>query len=92
MCLSCGCNKPTEDHGDKRNITTKSLEDAAKAGDVKSTAEVVQNIQSGFQSSGGRDTQNEMAGAAAGSRGKQQTTGSNEQSFEKRQGGASAPQ
>ena len=49
MCLSCGCNEPDNDHGDKRNITMSSLEAAAKAGEVRSTAEVVKNIQSGFE-------------------------------------------
>lgn len=52
MCLSCGCNEPDEGHGDERNITTSSLEAAAKAGEVNSTAEVVKNIQSGFEMGG----------------------------------------
>ncbi len=62
MCLSCGCNAPDDDHGDKRNITTKSLEEAAKAGEVDSTAKVVENIQSGFEAGG----QQETAGAGMG--------------------------
>ncbi|MEO8456668.1 MAG: hypothetical protein ABI559_02535 [Chloroflexota bacterium] len=52
MCLSCGCDAPEDDHGDKRNITTKSLEEAAQAGDVGSTQEVVKNIQKGFETAG----------------------------------------
>jgi hypothetical protein len=68
MCLSCGCNEPDDDHGDERNITTKSLEAAAKAGEVGSTAEVVKNIQNGFQTAGG-DTPKEMAGAATANKG-----------------------
>jgi hypothetical protein len=80
MCLSCGCNEPNDDHGDKRNITMKSLEDAAKAGEVGSTSEVVNNIQSGFESGGG--AQKQMAGA--GTRGQ---TGGNQQSVEGRQSG-----
>lgn len=88
MCLSCGCNEPDEDHGDKRNITTKSLEDATQAGEVGSTTEVVQNIQNGFDSAGGGDNRNEMAGAATGSKNKQ-STGNNEQSFKERQSGYS---
>jgi hypothetical protein len=59
MCLSCGCNEPDDDHGDKRNITMQSLEDAAKAGEVDSTAEVVRNIQEGFDAFG----QGQPAGA-----------------------------
>jgi len=56
MCLSCGCNAPDDDHGDKRNITTASLEAAAKAGEVSSTAQVVENIQNGFEAGGKKQT------------------------------------
>lgn len=52
MCLSCGCDSPEDDHGDSRNITMKSLEAAARAGEVGSTAEVVKNIQRGFDAAG----------------------------------------
>lgn len=52
MCLSCGCDSADDDHGDNRNITTKSLEAAAKAGKVGSAGEVVKNIQKGFDAAG----------------------------------------
>ena len=31
MCLSCGCGKPDDDHGDSRNITMSDLKRAAEA-------------------------------------------------------------
>lgn len=31
MCYNCGCQLPEDDHGDPRNITNKTFEDAAKA-------------------------------------------------------------
>lgn len=44
MCVSCGCGEIDNDHGDPRNITMKTLRDAAQAAgqDVK---KVGQNIQ-----------------------------------------------
>jgi hypothetical protein len=85
MCLSCGCNAPDDDHGDKRNITTKSLQDAAQAGGVNSAQEVVKNIQQGFETAGsGSSKTAAMAGSGSGNK---QSTGGNEQSFEKRQSG-----
>ncbi len=59
MCLSCGCDSPNDDHGDSKNITMQSLEAAAAAGDVESTAAVVKNIQTGFESA----TKGQTAGA-----------------------------
>ncbi len=31
MCLTCGCGRPNDDHGDKDNITLDALQDAADA-------------------------------------------------------------
>jgi hypothetical protein len=31
MCLTCGCGKPNDDHGDSRNITMEGLNQAAAA-------------------------------------------------------------
>jgi len=31
MCYNCGCGEKEKDHGDPRNITEKTFEDAAKA-------------------------------------------------------------
>ncbi len=44
MCVSCGCGKYEEDHGDDRNITMKDLNAAASAGGV-SFEDVFRNIQ-----------------------------------------------
>ena len=44
MCVSCGCGQMNEDHGDKRSITMKGLEQAAKAAG-SSVQEVAKNIQ-----------------------------------------------
>lgn len=43
MCLSCGCKKPNDDHGDNRNITMKDLEQAAQAAGT-SRDQAAQNI------------------------------------------------
>ncbi len=31
MCYNCGCGETKKDHGDSRNITEKTFEEAAKA-------------------------------------------------------------
>lgn len=31
MCYNCGCGLPDEDHGDPRNLTNRSFEQAAEA-------------------------------------------------------------
>lgn len=48
MCLSCGCGKPYEDHGNPANITYEDLERAAEAGGV-SVDEAAKNIQEGIR-------------------------------------------
>lgn len=35
MCYNCGCGMPDEDHGDPKNITTKTFEEAAKVTNMK---------------------------------------------------------
>ena len=45
MCVSCGCGKLNDDHGDSRNITMKQLEGAADAAHT-SVGEVCDNITS----------------------------------------------
>jgi hypothetical protein len=47
MCLSCGCGKPNERHGNDANIIREDLEQAAKSADI-STEQVVENISSGM--------------------------------------------
>jgi hypothetical protein len=55
MCVSCGCGEYENDHGDKRNITMKSLEEAAAAGGT-SVEKVAQNIQEAAQQTSQRRT------------------------------------
>lgn len=43
MCLTCGCHRPDDDHGDPRHITMARLQAAASAAD-ETTAEAVANI------------------------------------------------
>ncbi len=31
MCVSCGCGKPNDNHGDSRNITMDQIQQAASA-------------------------------------------------------------
>ena len=47
MCLTCGCGRPHETHGNPDNITYEDLEKAAKAGEV-SVADAAKNIQDGL--------------------------------------------
>jgi hypothetical protein len=60
MCLSCGCGKPDDNHGDVRNITQKdinqrniSLRDLDAAAEAAGTTreKVIENINNGTQSS-----------------------------------------
>ena len=44
MCVSCGCNRPNDQHGDSRHITMQQIEEAARASS-KTPQEVAQNIQ-----------------------------------------------
>jgi hypothetical protein len=44
MCVSCGCGKPNDQHGDSRHITMQQIEEAARAID-KPPKEVASNIQ-----------------------------------------------
>ncbi len=43
MCLSCGCGKPDDDHGDARNITLQDVDEAAQAAGT-TRARVFENI------------------------------------------------
>ena len=43
MCLSCGCGKPNDNHGDARNITLQDIDAAAQA--ISTTrAKVLENM------------------------------------------------
>ena len=57
MCLSCGCGKPNDDHGDARNITLNALNQAAEAAGT-TRDRVLQNITSGMQSGSPTSEQN----------------------------------
>jgi hypothetical protein len=48
MCLSCGCGKAHDDHGDERHITLERLEEAADAAGIP-PVEAAQNIQAGVE-------------------------------------------
>ena len=34
MCMTCGCGKPNDQHGDKANITYDQLQSAAEAANI----------------------------------------------------------
>lgn len=57
MCISCGCGKPNDDHGDARNITMQDVDQAAEAAGT-TRAKVLQNIMQGSQQT---STSNEQA-------------------------------
>ncbi len=48
MCMSCGCGKPSDNHGDSRNITQQDLNAAAEAAGI-GPAQAVQNIMNTYQ-------------------------------------------
>ena len=43
MCMSCGCGRPDESHGNEDHITRESLQRAADAGAI-SLQEAAENI------------------------------------------------
>ena len=43
MCMSCGCGRPNDDHGDARHITQEDLDQAAQAANI-SREQAAQNI------------------------------------------------
>ncbi len=43
MCMSCGCGRPNDDHGDARHITLDELDQAAQAANI-SREQAAQNI------------------------------------------------
>ena len=44
MCASCGCADLSNDHGDPKNITIETLQQAAEAGGV-TLKEVAENLR-----------------------------------------------
>lgn len=45
MCLTCGCGKPHDDHGNRDNITYEDLRKAADASEI-SVDEAANNLSS----------------------------------------------
>jgi hypothetical protein len=58
MCVSCGCKKLEDDHGDKRNITMKTLQDSAQAAGIP-LKDVVKNIDEAAASGAAQGRQNQ---------------------------------
>jgi hypothetical protein len=48
MCVSCGCGKPNDNHGDDRHITQDDLNRAAQAAGI-SPSQAAQNIMNACQ-------------------------------------------
>lgn len=44
MCMTCGCGKPHDRHGDERNIVMEDLERAAEASNI-TMEKAIENIQ-----------------------------------------------
>lgn len=63
MCLSCGCKKPNDDHGDNRNITMKDIDQAAQAAGT-TRDQVAQNIEKTVTQAQGQQGQQGNAGQA----------------------------
>ena len=51
MCMSCGCGKPNEKHGDDRHITQTQLEQAAQAANI-TPMQAAQNMMNACQQMG----------------------------------------
>ena len=61
MCISCGCGKPDDDHGDPRNITMQDLDQAARAAGT-TRDRVLQNIMQGSQPGSTSNGQGQQSG------------------------------
>ncbi|MFN8472598.1 MAG: hypothetical protein U0822_10440 [Anaerolineae bacterium] len=51
MCMTCGCNKPNERHGNPDNITMEDIQKAAKAAKI-SPDQAVRNIDTTMRTAG----------------------------------------
>jgi len=58
MCVSCGCGKLNDNHGDSRNITQTDINNAAQAAGI-TPQEAIQNLMDSCQNmtSGGTGSQ-----------------------------------
>ncbi len=88
MCVSCGCQKYNDDHGDRRHITIDTLNSTASAAKIP-VSQVFQNIAEAARGAAGQGQERAMAGAAAGRGGQQQQTGTaqQQQSYPGQRGG-----
>jgi hypothetical protein len=65
MCVSCGCGRPNDDHGDSRNITLNDLDQAAIAAGT-TRDKVLQNMMGGTgNTSSTSDQQVDQSGASS---------------------------
>lgn len=65
MCVSCGCGRPNDDHGDSRNITLNDLDQAAKAAGT-TRDKVLRNMMGGSNdASNTNDPQVDKVGASS---------------------------
>lgn len=65
MCMSCGCGRPNDDHGDSRNITLNDIDQAAIAAGT-TRDKVLQNIMGGASNPGNTSNQQvDTAGASS---------------------------
>ena len=64
MCVSCGCGRPNDDHGDSRNITLNDLDQAAIAAGT-TRDKVLQNIMGGSDKTGNQQVDNAGASSIA---------------------------
>jgi len=54
MCMTCGCGRPNDDHGDSANITYDELQAAARAADIdaESAADNLHDLAKQIRDSG----------------------------------------
>jgi hypothetical protein len=71
MCLTCGCGKPNDNHGDSRNITMDDLNQAAEAAGT-TRDRVIQNF---MQATGYRQETNQGSSASSSPANNQQQAG-----------------
>ena len=62
MCVSCGCGRPNDDHGDTRNITLNDIDQAAIAAGT-TRDKVLQNMMGGSSNTGNQ--QIDQSGASS---------------------------
>ena len=77
MCVSCGCGRPNDDHGDSRNITLNDLDQAAIAAHT-TRDKVLQNMMGGSDSTNNQqqDTASSTVQASPGPDNTRQSTDS----------------